>query len=282
MILLALVLLLAGPAAGAEPVLAVFSARTGPYEEALAGFREELGGGFELAYLGDAEPPVGAQTRVVVAFGSRAALRHYPARCALITALAPGSEGDWRGEIRIAMEPEPAVLIGRLRGLQPGLKALGTLHRSPATAAYLERLRRTAAPAGIRVDVAEVGASAELPDRLRELHGRIDALWLPPDALLLNADSVPILLQFARDNRLPLYAPTPGLVEKGAAASIGPSFRQLGRLAARAAAAALRGETLEERVYSAEVELVVSPDAARSLGLRAPPAALEKAGGAQR
>src|SRR5688500_2450044 len=81
---------LLGPAlARAEDVHAVLSAAQKPYEEALQGFREELGREVGTSVLGGGAPRV-AGAKVVVAFGGEAAQVAYPDGVTVVACLAPG------------------------------------------------------------------------------------------------------------------------------------------------------------------------------------------------
>jgi len=261
--LLCLGLLAAGPlaarAASAQSVAAVLSSGAPPYRQALQGLERELGAPVPVFDLSQGEPRLPDAVRVVVAFGSKAAARRYPPRVKLVQALAAGPRAS-ADAVRIALEPEPEVLLAELKKLDPSLRRLGVLWTLPQLAEYAGRLRAAGPARGLTI----VGAAAEdvsdVPDALRGLHGKIDALWLPCDPLLLNESTFPVFLEFSRVNDVPLFVSSGGLVEAGATASVGPDFAQLGRLADAAARDALADRTQARELYAADVRVIVGKD----------------------
>lgn len=269
----------AGSARGQEAAV-VLSAQTRPYQEALEGFREAFGTAAASFALPEA-PRFAAETRVVVTFGGKALRSRLPGRATLIYALAPGSVvGPQEHEgprVGVAMVPDPAFLLSRLKALQPGLRRLAVLWSSEAYAPYLRGLEEAARPLGLEITPSRVKTPGELPKSLRGLLGRADALWLPPDPLLLNAENFTALRDFSRANRLPLYAPTESLLELGGAAAVSIGFREMGRAAGLAARKAAAGEAVEGVVVPARAETVVAQGEAARSGLSLSPAELGKA-----
>lgn len=267
-----LLLLAVGRCLGAEaspaPAAAVLSLRTGPYQEALAGLREELGEDVPVFVLAQGEPLIPDSTKVVVAFGSKAALRSYPDLTALVYVMAPGTVISAGNAVKISMEPDSLSLLADLKKIQPGLKRLGVLWLSPGFVEHVDQLRKAGAGAAPALESVALRTAADIPGQLRRLHGRVDALWLPPDPLLLNAATFPIFVEFSRSNKIPLFVTTEGLVEEGATASVGPSFREMGRMAGIAARKALAQEAQERRLYSSHPIMVVNKTVAEQMGLR--------------
>lgn len=258
-------------------VAAVFSSESGPYQEALSGFDETVGTVPQTVFLSNADAKLPESAKVVVTFGAKAALKGYPSGTALVYAMAPALELD-REATAIRMEPEPDVLLSCVHRIAPNVKRLGIVWQSARYGKYVASVRKLGESRTISIEDAPVGDDRSLPDALRSLYGKIDALWLPPDPLLINAQTLPVLLDFSRANRVPLFAPTAGLVEQGATASIGPDFKEIGRAAGRAAREALEGPAKRNRqVYAARVEIVLNQAAAKEIGLTFPDEALHAA-----
>lgn len=261
-------LLAAFTAAGAAAdegarVLVVMSAETGPYREAFSGIQDELGAQARSAVAATAPPVVPPETAVVVTLGARASSWNYPARVKVVQAMTPGLSADRRRGALVAMEAEPGMLVDGLRALQPALRRLGVVYQSAGSGAYVEALARAGTERGVDVESRTVGDGADLPDILRGMFGGLDALWVPPDPLLLTATNLSTLVEFARANRIPLYVPTGGLVATGATAAVAPSFREIGRRSAQAADEPAAGPVL----YPRKVETTVSRKGAAEAGL---------------
>lgn len=254
----------------AQPVAAVFGSESGPYQEALKGLKEELKEEVVAFFLNQGEPSIPASIRVVVAFGSKAALRKYPGAISLVYAMAPGTIVRPEDAVKICMEPDHAVLVKNLKELYPKLKRLGVLWQSPRFKSYIGELRAAAAPWGVAIEDAFIESGDQVPDELRKIHGRIDALWLVPDPLLVNAKLLPVFVQFSHSNKVPLFVSTAGLLDHGAAASVGPSFREMGRQAGLAARRALGHQRQEGLIYPVQIEVVVNKAVAERVGLQTP------------
>lgn len=267
--------------ARAQEVVVVLSAELGPYREAFEGFQEALGHTVSPILLSEGSPRISPETRVVVAFGGKAAQWDYPDRVALIYAMAPGTKLEPRDRkgfsIEVGILPRAGLILSRLKELQPPLKRLAILWSSKAVEDYLDEIRKAAEPIGLEVSSERLGGPGDLPDRLRALFGKIDAFWLLPDPPLVNSQSLSILKEYSWSNDIPFYAPTAGFVQQGATASISSSFREIGRAAGAAARRALAGDLVQGTVYPDKTEVTVSAKSAEAAGLQIPREALQKA-----
>lgn len=264
----------------AQEVVAVLSADLSPYREGFEGLQEALGRPVPSFLLTEGSPRIALETRVVVAFGGKAAQWDYPDRVVLIYAMAPGTTlglRDRKGfSIEIGILPRAGLILSKLKELQPSLKRLAVLWSSKAVEEYLGEIRNAADQVGLEVSSERLGASADLPDRLRLLFRKTDALWLLPDPPLVNSQTLSILKEYSWSNDIPFYAPTTGFVQQGATASISSSFREIGRAAGAAARKALAGEIIQGTVYPEKAEVAVSAKSAESVGLQIPIDALKK------
>ncbi len=278
-LLAAALAVLSPPAGGAPagPIVAVLSSDAGPYREALAGLEQEWGGPIPSFIMSEGDPNIPESARVVVAFGAKAAFFAESGHRTLIYALTLGTEVSAPAAVKICMEPEPAALLADLKTIDPWLKNLGILWLSPSAGLYADELREASVPYGVTIHDIQIEDIDEIPAHLRGLYGKIDALWISPDPTLLNANILPVFLSFSRANAIPLFVPTAGLLGQGAAASVAPSFREMGRSAGVAARAALQGQPQESRLYPSRIEIVINKKAAADAGLEVPEDALLKA-----
>jgi hypothetical protein len=268
------------PARGAE-VLVVLSAGLKAYAEALAGFQKTYGGEVDVCFLNKKSPAPGKDTRVVVAFGGKAALQSYPPGTRLIYALAPGVNArdipNRRDAILVEMTPRPEGVLDVIRGLQPALQNLAVYHVSNSFDPYVQTMREAAQVRGIRIQESRVENVDDLPMRLRAVRGKTHALWILPDPLLINPQTIAILNDFSWANDIPLYVPIEGLPDRGAVAAIAVDFDRIGKEAARAARAVLSGGAVDRVLYPEEVSLVIHAGAAKTIGLEIPKFMREKA-----
>lgn len=265
----------------AQEVVAVLSSELGPYREAFEGLQEALGHSVPSIPLTEGPPRISLETRVVVAFGGKAAQWSYPDRIVLIYGMAPGTTlglRDRKGfSIGVNILPRAATILTRLKEMQPNLKRLAVLWSSKSIEEYLREIQKASESIGVEILSERLNSPGELPDRLRGLFGKINAFWLLPDPPLVNSQTLSILKEYSWSNDIPFYAPTAGFVQQGATASISSSFREIGRAAGMAARKALEGDLTQGTVYPEREEVTVSRKAAEAAGFQIPREALEKA-----
>ncbi len=266
----------------AQEVVVVLSSQLAPYTEAHAGFLDSLGRSAEAVSMTASTVEIPTETRVVATFGTKAALVSYPETMALVHCMAPGAsiESALRSPktVRVHLLPPPSQILESLRLLQPGLQRLGVLQVLQTPKHFISEMRLAAEGYGIEILNEHLKSAEELPEHLRSLMKRdIDALWLPPDPLLINPQSISVIREFSWSNDIPFYAPTSGLAESGATASVAPSFRQIGVAAAIEVRRILAGERIQQDVYPKQIEITVNEASAEQAGLSLAPAALKAA-----
>jgi ABC transporter substrate binding protein len=262
-------------------VVAVLSSDLAPYREALASFQKTLDHPITIFNLEEGNPKITSHHRVVVAFGGKAAQWTYPDSIVLIYCLAPGTKLSLRERtgpsIEIQMLPPAASLLSKMKKIQPALKRLAVFWSSQSIKEYFDQVQIESAFIQIEILSERLDNLTELPDRLRALYGRADALWLLPDPPLMNTKSFLILKEFSWASHLPLYVPTAGFVEKGALASISSSFKEIGRTAAIAAQNALSGKSMDSVLYPEKIEIIFNTKASNQAGLQIPQQLLQEA-----
>jgi len=250
-------------------VVAVLSSDMGPYQDALAGFRETLGEPFTVVHLAREHLDNSALPLVVVAFGGKAATQKYAPGTVLIYCMAPGTyiaSSAYDGRVfQVSMMPDAKSTLLRIKSLQPGLHRLGLLWASASDEPYIKELHHAASAAGVEISDDKMDQPAHLPERLRALNGRVDAFWVPADPLLINEQNLVLLAQFSKEARIPLYSPIAGLTERGALATVSSSYPEIGRTAASAVQQILKGMALSEEIYPPHNELAVNLQTASQL-----------------
>lgn len=236
------------------------------YRQAYEGFQAEWGSTVPFILAGSEEAAV-QELDAVVAFGSRAALREWPASVVLETCLALGARPARRDVLRVGLLPEPAALIARMKKLLPRLSVLRVLWSSDFEREEVDALSAAAEEQGVQVLSEHLEEPDRLPARVRRFEGRADALWLMPDPALVNPENFAILREYSAAARTPLLAPTEGLAEKGAAATVAVSFADIGRAAAAALKTRLRGGPSDPLPRPSRIVVTVSAAAARASGL---------------
>ena len=262
--LIALALGCAVWAAAQEPA-AVLSSDSGHYRQALEGFTEAWGSSVPVVGAG-AFLPAGATA--FVAIGTKAAARRWPRNSIVVACLAPSIADDTDDTLtRVSLMADPQVLVKHLRVLMPRLKVLQAFWSSEASRQDTEALVKAGEDIGVVVLSERIFPPSRLPERLRGLEDKADALWLMPDPELVNAENFAIMREYAAAQKIPFIGPTEGLAERGATATIAVTFREMGRAAALSVRARLAGRAEAEVIYVRRATVTVNAGAARAVGL---------------
>ena len=254
----------------AQKVVAVLSSGSGAYAESLEGFEKEWGKFVPTTNMATESVPLSHDTSIVIAFGAKAAMRPYPDSLTLIY-WAPGLGADQLNcagqAINIQLGTRPDILVSRIKEIQPKLKNFSIFYMSAYYTRYIEKLRQATRALGIMISADKLNRTDELPDRLRAMETKPDAVLILNDPQFINTQTFTILKNYSWANGVPLYAPTAGLVEQGATASIGPAFTELGRAAAQTARKVLAGIPAGEEIYPDVNEVTVNLTAASKTGV---------------
>ncbi len=276
-----LLLACAVPAA-ADELVSVLSSRGGAYMEAFSAFQEAYGGEVKSFVLPAQKPVTGPETRVLAAFGGKAASLDYPPELNMVYCMAPGisiKTVPRAGKtVKISMIPAFTEIFSRIKLIQPSIRRLRVFWMAPDFGAHAARIITAGAEYGIDVSVVEVGDSGVLSSRLRESMGLADAFWVPPDPLLLTPENMMMFREFSWANNMPFYGSSKGVTRGGAVASVGVSFADIGAAAAKAAIALNAGDSLPAIVFPEKVELTLNATAAKKCGLTFPKEMLRGAG----
>lgn len=166
-----------------------------------------------------------------------------------------------------------------LKALVPGVRRVGVLYNAGEVNSVVQvaLAREAAADLGFEMVEATVVNSAEVLQAAQSLVGRVDALYLPTDNTVVSA--IESVIFVAERVRLPLIAGEDLSVERGALATVGLDYYQLGRQTADIAFRVLQGEDPAEIPiqYQEEISLVVNVSAAARMGVVIPEELLQKA-----
>jgi len=194
-----------------------------------------------------------------------------PAAVGLLPAPAPHVAG-------VTFEVPVRNQLAAFRLVNPRAVRIGVLHTA-ASARYVEEAQKAAPVLRLVVSARAVESDKEVPDALRALLAgadAADALWIPPDPLLLAAETRRAIFAAALRAGRAVYAFTEELLAEGALASNGPGFTSLGEEVAGLVDRLAGGErNLELRAPRAE--LVVNVRQAERLKIDVPEATLRNA-----
>ena len=131
---------------------------------------------------------------------------------------------------------------------------------------------------GVELLRHDVTSKEEIEQVLKTLpRGAVDAIYLVPAGLV--ATYIDLLIQKAKEDRIPLAVTDTSMVERGALISYGAEFRLLGLQASKLVAKVLKGAKPSEMPIQTPEKLVltINLSTAKAIGLDIPRSILERA-----
>ncbi len=163
--------------------------------------------------------------------------------------------------------------------IPPQVKRVGVIYNAgESNAAFVVKiLKEAAAKQNLSIIEATIVNSSEVSNAAKSLIGRVDAIYIPTDNTVVSAlDSV---VKVGVDNKLPVYAADTNAVERGAIATLGFDYRDMGRQTGRMVVRILEGEKPGAIAVEppGKVNLVINSKSAASMGVEIPAALLKTA-----
>jgi putative ABC transport system substrate-binding protein len=198
-----------------------------------------------------------------------------PLAAGLVTSLeAPG------GNVTGISDLSPiGAHVALIKELVPAAKAVGFIFNPGETnsVALLQRFKAEAGKAGLTVVEAPANRSADVQGAARGLVGRVQALYVPTDNTIVSA--LESVIGVAEQNKIPFIAGDTDSVERGAIASIGFNYHDVGRETAAVVVRVLKGEKPGAIAVSqaSGTNLVVNRKAAKAQNVTLPDAVVSRA-----
>jgi putative ABC transport system substrate-binding protein len=169
--------------------------------------------------------------------------------------------------------------IAAFRMVNPRGVRIGVIFSPENTGRLVEDAVKAAPILRVVMSPKPVASEREIPAALRELLAgdTVDALWIPPDPLLLGDESRRYLLAETLKAGKPVYTFSASLVAEGALASNGPDLVSIGEQAGDLVNRLAAGERGRIELLVPRAELVVNKKIASKLKIEIPPDALKSA-----
>jgi putative ABC transport system substrate-binding protein len=168
--------------------------------------------------------------------------------------------------------------LAAFRMVNPRGRRIGVIYSAENVGRLVQEAQKAAQVVRLVMVDRPVAAEREIPAALRSLlqgGDAVDALWFPPDPLLMGESRRFILSETLKAGK-PVYSSMASLVAEGALASNAPDFasigEQVGELVNRIAAGEKRGDLLVPRA-----ELLINKKIADKLKVEVPADALKAA-----
>lgn len=166
-----------------------------------------------------------------------------------------------------------------LQSILPGARTVGFLFNPAETNAVIEEADRAARSMGLKVVALPVRAESDIPERLRELQGKADVLWMIADSTVYTPRSTEFILQESMKREIPFVGLSARYVKAGALFAISWDYADMGVQAAELAYRLLSGASpaAVAPVTPRKLPLEINLRSARALGIKIPRRILDQA-----
>lgn len=162
--------------------------------------------------------------------------------------------------------------LGLIAKLVPKTQRVGVIYNAGESnsVSIINFLKQSAPAKKMTIVEATVSNSAEVGNAAKSLVGRADVIYVPTDNTIVSALNA--VLQVGTQNRLPVFSGDNESVEKGAIASLGFNYRDIGKQTGKMVVRVLKGEAPGTIAVESptKVELVINPKAAQAMGVTIP------------
>jgi putative ABC transport system substrate-binding protein len=170
--------------------------------------------------------------------------------------------------------------LAAFRLVNPRGVKVGVVYNDGNVGRLVDDAQKAAAVVRLNLVARPVASEKEVPEALRSLlkgDGAVDALWIPPDPVLLGDESRRYVLAETLKAGKPVYSFSSTLVTEGALVSNGPDLASIGDQAGELVNRIAAGERGKIEMLVPRAELVVNKKIADKLKIEIPADALRAA-----
>ncbi len=276
LIIILLGLLFGSPALAAGRVVVIQGVRIAPYEDTVNGIeascnarvkRIVMGENVHLDYVREVK---NIKPDLVVAVGPTALsamlkLRNIPV---IYTMVVNADSMDKLPGISGGAVDDGA--LERLVDTVPHVKHIGVLYDPDESGALVGRLAGVFDKRDVGFVTETVSGADDIPEGVRRLKGKVDLLWMIPDATVMEEDALGALFKSALDHEIPVATFSNRYLSMGAMISLGIRPYEVGKRTGRLARRILdgKGASVGTVDSSGEVMVFLNRRMARKLGVR--------------
>lgn len=166
-----------------------------------------------------------------------------------------------------------------LKKLLPNAKKVGVIYNTAEknSQVQVESAKKAAPNAGLEVVEIGVTGTNDIAQAVANALDKIDVVYVPTDNTIASA--IPLLVDKCYSKNIPIIASEAGMVKKGALATSGIDYYQLGYQTGLKAVEVINGKEPKDIPITVleEMQLVINTDAAKKLNIEIPSDILEKA-----
>lgn len=169
--------------------------------------------------------------------------------------------------------------VALIREFLPDAKSLGIIYNpgEPNSVVLVKLYKEIVTKAGLKVVEATATKSGEVMQAARSLVGKAEAIYVPLDNTVVSA--LESVVSVGQQSKLPVFAADTDSVNRGAVASLGFDYKQIGLQTGELVARVLKGEKPADipAVHAKGTDLFVNLKAAAAMGVVVPDAVKARA-----
>ena len=166
-----------------------------------------------------------------------------------------------------------------IKDIVPNAKKVGIIYSSSEVNSQVQvKIADEAAPElSLKLTKVTVTASSEVMQAAQSLAGRVDAIYLPTDNMVIS--SLASVVKVAEANKIPVISGESESVASGALATVGIDYYKLGQTTGDMALRVIKGEKPQDMAIEKQegTELVLNLKAAKNMGVTIPESIISKA-----
>ncbi len=175
--------------------------------------------------------------------------------------------------------PPIAQHLDLIQEISPQVKRIGVVY-NPGEAnsvSLINSLKKETQSRGLSIVEATANRSSDVATATRSLVGKADVVYIPTDNTIVSA--LESVIQVGIENKLPVYAADTDSVKRGAIATVGFNYYDIGRETGKIVLQVLNGKKPGDIPVKTipKYELFINPNSANSMGVTIPEAVQKRA-----
>lgn len=166
-----------------------------------------------------------------------------------------------------------------MKKLIPTVKNVGVIYNAGEVNSQVQVAiaKKVAAELGLQVVEATVTTSADVLQASQSLIGKVDTIYVPTDNMVVSAAQS--VVQVSQKNKIPVISGESSVVDKGALATIGINYKNLGKQTGEMALRVFKGEKPQDMPIEAQKDFdtVLNQSAIDLFGITVPADILKNA-----
>lgn len=166
-----------------------------------------------------------------------------------------------------------------IREITPNAKTIGVPYNpgEPNAVTLVNLLKEMSGEHGVKIVEATASKSSEVQAAAKSLVGKVDVIYVPTDNTIVSA--LEAVIAVGTESKIPVYAGDTASVERGAIATVGFDYYQIGLQTAEIVARVLKGEKPGDIAVNVAkgTDLFVNLKSAAAMGVTVPDAVKARA-----